>query len=175
MNLVKELADKDFAVKQLNIILENYKKEDFLFELYNIAIAQGFSTIAQKAELSRENLYKILKPNANPSWETLIKVILSMGFEFNLKKSYLKEDSKLLHIIKARRNSLAHTHSNLASEWNYIKNVSLSPNDVIPTSRKVVWWKCYKNHEWKEYIISRSKGKSCPYCDAMKVLDKLKD
>lgn len=52
----------------------------------------------------------------------------------------------------------------LAAEWNYEKNDSLAPSDVLPNSSKSVWWKCSKGHEWQAIVSSRNKGKGCPYC-----------
>ena len=61
-------------------------------------------------------------------------------------------------------NDLETVLPNLAEEWNYDKNGSLKPSDVTFGSRKSVWWKCKKGHEWKTNIYSRKTGKGCPFC-----------
>lgn len=59
---------------------------------------------------------------------------------------------------------LATLKPELAAEWDYEKNDSLSPKDVTAGSGKKVWWKCHKGHEWQAVISSRSSGVGCPVC-----------
>ena len=58
----------------------------------------------------------------------------------------------------------------LATEWNYEKNIGLTPAEVSPNSGKKVWWKCSKGHEWQATINSRSRGCECPYCSGRLVI-----
>lgn len=62
--------------------------------------------------------------------------------------------------------SLQATHSQIASEWHPIKNDPLTPNDVSHGSNKAIWWQCADNpnHEWKDMVVSRTRGKGCPFC-----------
>ena len=52
----------------------------------------------------------------------------------------------------------------LAKEWNYEKNNTLTPLDVMPNSGKKVWWKCSNGHEWQATINHRNNGRGCPIC-----------
>ena len=61
-------------------------------------------------------------------------------------------------------NDLQTVNPALAKEWNYEKNNGLTPAEVLPNSRKKVWWKCERGHEWQATIDNRNKGKCCPYC-----------
>ena len=63
----------------------------------------------------------------------------------------------------------------LAMEWNYDKNIGLSPSDITPNSNKTVWWKCSKGHEWQAKPNARSRGTGCPYCSSTKVLEGYND
>jgi len=56
------------------------------------------------------------------------------------------------------------TDPQLASQWHPIKNKWLKPTMVTPASRKKVWWKCDKDHEWQAVIGNRKTGAGCPYC-----------
>ena len=29
---------------------------------------------------------------------------------------------------------------------------------------KKVWWRCTNGHDWQASVVSRSRGKGCPYC-----------
>ena len=61
-------------------------------------------------------------------------------------------------------NDLQTVNPILAKEWNYEKNKGLTPEDVMPSSTKKVWWKCSQGHEWEATIGSRNSGNGCPYC-----------
>lgn len=69
-------------------------------------------------------------------------------------------------------NNLKFQNPFLASQWNYKKNLNLTPDKVTPKSNKKVWWICNvdTNHEWEETIANRNKGKNCncPYCSGRK-------
>ncbi|MBR4868719.1 MAG: zinc-ribbon domain-containing protein [Clostridia bacterium] len=61
-------------------------------------------------------------------------------------------------------NDLMTANLRLANEWNYEKNNGLTPSDVMPNSKKKVWWKCNCGNEWQATIDSRSRGTGCPQC-----------
>ena len=61
-------------------------------------------------------------------------------------------------------NDLQTVNPILAKEWNYEKNNGLTPVDVMPNSRKKVWWKCSNGHEWQATIDHRNKDTGCPQC-----------
>ena len=67
-------------------------------------------------------------------------------------------------------NDLGTQNPILAKEWNYDKNIGLTPSDVTPNSNKKVWWICSKGHEWEAPICNRNKGVGCPYCAGKKVI-----
>lgn len=69
------------------------------------------------------------------------------------------------------KGSLQANNPLLAIEWNYKRNGDLSPESVTAHSKKQVWWKCSKDHEWRASVDSRnrSKGTGCPYCTNKKV------
>ena len=67
-------------------------------------------------------------------------------------------------------NDLSTTHPELCLEWNYEKNIDISPAEVSKASTKKVWWKGKCGHEWQATIGSRTAGNGCPYCSNVKVL-----
>lgn len=72
--------------------------------------------------------------------------------------------------VLAGYNDLLTSNPELAKEWNYEKNGSVTPDSVTAWSNKDVWWKCSNGHEWCARIGSRSAGNGCPYCSNNKVL-----
>lgn len=68
-------------------------------------------------------------------------------------------------------NDLKTRYPLIAAEWNYEKNDSLTPEQVVAGSNRIVWWRCSLGHEWRAAIIYRAIGTSqCPYCTGNKVL-----
>jgi DNA-directed RNA polymerase subunit RPC12/RpoP len=52
----------------------------------------------------------------------------------------------------------------IAQEWDYTKNLGLTPKDVLPHSNKKVWWRCHVGHRWSSSIDERTQRKQCPKC-----------
>lgn len=65
---------------------------------------------------------------------------------------------------------LATREPQLASEWHPTRNGTLTPDQVLPGSHRMVWWRCGKGHEWKSQINSRVAGCGCPYCAARQII-----
>ena len=71
-----------------------------------------------------------------------------------------------------KHNSLAYVFPDIAKEWDYEKNGTLTPNDITRGCDKKVWWKCDKGHSWQSRVYSRT-GKdktNCPYCSHRKLI-----
>lgn len=67
-------------------------------------------------------------------------------------------------VIKPGENDLAATHPDIAAQWHPVKNGKLTPQDVVPGTRRKVWWRCEKGHEWQAAVASRVNGMGCPVC-----------
>jgi len=67
--------------------------------------------------------------------------------------------------------SLQYKFPDISKEWNHNKNGDLKPFHLTPFSKKKVWWKCSKGHEYDAVVGNRTgKRKSgCPYCSNTKV------
>ena len=73
--------------------------------------------------------------------------------------------------VQTGYNDLKTVFPDIAKEWDYESNKSLTPELVSPGMRKNVWWKCAKGHLWQATINQRTSNKTgCPYCAGRKVL-----
>ncbi len=72
-------------------------------------------------------------------------------------------------------NDLATTHPSLVKEWDYDKNVDITPFEVSKGQSRNVWWICPKGHSYKASLNNRSRGKGCPYCRNLKILSGYND
>lgn len=61
-------------------------------------------------------------------------------------------------------NCLAAAAPDLAAEWHPELNDGLSPSDILPHSRRRVWWRCHAGHEWEATPGNRLLGSGCPRC-----------
>ncbi len=62
------------------------------------------------------------------------------------------------------KRTLANIFPHLIKEWDFIKNGDLTPEDVPPKGRKIVWWICEKGHSYQAKLAHKSNGKHCPEC-----------
>ncbi len=61
--------------------------------------------------------------------------------------------------------SLAAVRPDIAARWDQERNEPVRPRDVLPGSRRHMWWKCERGHRWSATVDSLSnKGSGCPYC-----------
>ena len=63
----------------LNLVLVEGDAAELAHALGIIARAKGMAEIAQKSGITREALYKALRPNAQPRFDTVNKVMQAMG------------------------------------------------------------------------------------------------
>ncbi|MFE5896902.1 zinc-ribbon domain-containing protein [Streptomyces sp. NPDC056488] len=60
--------------------------------------------------------------------------------------------------------SLAARRPDLAAQWHPTRNGTLSPEEVIPHSRQMVWWLCAAGHAAEDIVANRTKGMVCQHC-----------
>lgn len=75
-----------------------------------------------------------------------------------------------LHPLK----TLAKLNPKIASEWDYEKNGTITPNGIGKTNYKKFWWKCNngKNHSYLAYVQQRLRGSRCAVCAGRQIIPK---
>jgi len=77
---IAEYLDDDEAIAMyLNGIMEEDNPSLLADALGNIAKAKGMTQIAKASGIGRESLYKALKPDAQPRYETVSRVCKALG------------------------------------------------------------------------------------------------
>ena len=83
-------ADPDFANEYLATALEEAELSDgqtgLLTALRHIAEAQGMSTVAARAGITRESLYRALSPKGNPTIKTFLAVVRGAGLHLEVSR-----------------------------------------------------------------------------------------
>lgn len=87
-SLNESLKDPKEAAAYLNAHLEEGESDEmFLLALRDVALAHGFSEIAEQSSLGRESLYKTLSQNGNPKFSTLMSLLRTMGLKISISSS----------------------------------------------------------------------------------------
>ena len=61
-------------------------------------------------------------------------------------------------------NSLADQSRDYTKDWDYERNVDISPDEILPFSNRKIWWKCPNGHSYRSNLNAHNKGHGCPYC-----------
>jgi len=75
----ESLDNEELIAEYLSAALEDENPDIFLAAVGHVAKARGMSEIANKSGLGRESLYKAFSPGAKPRYETVQKVLGSLG------------------------------------------------------------------------------------------------
>lgn len=86
--LIERLKDPVEAAAYLSVHLEDDGdgsfEETLLLALCQVAKAHGMATVAEKAHLSRESLYKTLSETGDPKLRTLTSILDAMGLKLSI-------------------------------------------------------------------------------------------
>ena len=78
------LDSEEAIAEYLTAALEEGDTDIFLLAVGHVAKARGMTALAKDAGLGRESLYKALAPGAKPRYETVQKVLQSLGVKITL-------------------------------------------------------------------------------------------
>jgi len=78
------LDDDEVIAEYLTAALEDPNPEVFLAAVGHVAKARGMTAIAETTGLGRESLYKALTPGAKPRYDTVLKVLSSLGVRLSV-------------------------------------------------------------------------------------------
>ena len=73
-------TDEDIAI-YLSVVLEGDDHAELTHALGVVAKARGMADVARAAGLTREALYKALRPNSQPRFDTIARVCRALGLK----------------------------------------------------------------------------------------------
>lgn len=76
-------TEKDIAA-YLSAVLEDGDPALFVAAIGDIARAKGMTEIAKKSGVTRESLYRALKVEARPRFETVTRVVQALGMKLSI-------------------------------------------------------------------------------------------
>jgi probable addiction module antidote protein len=78
-DITEHLDSEEAIAAYLTMVIEENDPSELAHALGVVARARGMTQVARKAGLGREALYKALRPNAHPRFETVAKVCSALG------------------------------------------------------------------------------------------------
>ena len=85
-DFVERLKDPEFAFEYLKAAIEEKDMpEVFMDALSHIAKAKGVRQIAAQTKLNRENLYKLLSKDGNPTLTSLHAILDALGLKLSVE------------------------------------------------------------------------------------------
>ena len=85
-DLIEALKDPKEAAAYLSAAMEENDRSVFLLALRNVAEANGgLASVAEKARLNRENLYRMLSEKGNPEIKSVLSLLRSMGLKLTVE------------------------------------------------------------------------------------------
>lgn len=73
-------TDADIAT-YLSVVLEDDDSSELMHALGMVVWARGITDVARAAGLTREALYKALRPNSQPRFDTIARVCRALGLK----------------------------------------------------------------------------------------------
>ena len=87
-DMAEHLPDEQAIAEYLTVVLEEEDPAALADALGTIARARGMSDIARASGITREALYKALRPNASPRFETISRVCAALGVRLVAQPMY---------------------------------------------------------------------------------------
>ncbi len=84
-DMAQHLKSEEDIAAYLSMVIEDGDTSELAYALGVAAKARGMSEVAKKAGITREALYKALRPNASPRFDTINKVCLALGVKLEVR------------------------------------------------------------------------------------------
>ena len=80
-DLAEQLKTDEDIATYLSVVLEDEDQSELMHALGVVARARGMTEVARSAGLTREALYKALRPNSQPRFDTIARVCRALGLK----------------------------------------------------------------------------------------------
>ena len=84
-NMAEYLTDDKAIAEYLSVVLEDYDPDVLGAALGDIARSRGVTEVARAAGLTREALYKALRPGAQPRFDTIARLCTALGLKLSVE------------------------------------------------------------------------------------------
>ena len=84
-DMAEELKTEEDIAIYLTLVLEENDQAELMHALKTVARARGMTEVARASGVTREALYKALRPTSQPRFDTIMKVIRSLGLKISVQ------------------------------------------------------------------------------------------
>ncbi len=81
------LDNEETIAEYLAVALENPDQDAFMMAVRDVAKARGIASVATKAGLGRESLYKTLQSGSKPRFETVRRLLAALDVKLDVKST----------------------------------------------------------------------------------------
>lgn len=78
-DMAEALNTEEDIANYLTLVLEEGDMSEFNYALNVVARARGMTAVAEQSGLTREALYKALRPESQPRFDTIYRVCKALG------------------------------------------------------------------------------------------------
>ena len=86
-DMAEQLNSEEDIAEYITMVLKDGDMAELARALGTVARARGMSEIARQSGLTREGLYKALRPNAAPGFDTILRVLKALGISLHAEPS----------------------------------------------------------------------------------------
>lgn len=129
--VLEQLQDPEFALAYLNESLKEDDQESFLVSLRNVVEAHNgdIASVAQEANLSRQNLYRILSKEGNPKLTSVRSLLHVLGLELAVQ-SYSKNTAS------KKKKTVTRTNTSKRIKRVPVKSPEISSGKILQAKKK---------------------------------------
>ncbi|MGD9773844.1 addiction module antidote protein [Diaphorobacter sp.] len=84
-DMAEELKTEEDIAIYLTLVLEENDPAELVHALKTVARSRGMTEVARASGVTREALYKALRPTSHPRFDTIMKVINSFGLKLSVQ------------------------------------------------------------------------------------------
>ena len=121
------LNDEETIAAYLSATLDEGDPKLLLSAISDVAKARGMSKIAIDSGLGRESLYKALNPEAKPRFETILKVLKSLGvkIKFNAINDNVEKEIDPKYIKKTEKKIVSRKKQSKSTTIRRVKSTTI--------------------------------------------------
>jgi probable addiction module antidote protein len=87
-DMAQQLKNEEDIIEYLQQVLEENDGSELAAALGHIAKSRGMSEIAKASGIKRESLYKALRPQSHPRFDTIQRVCKALGVRLTVEKAH---------------------------------------------------------------------------------------
>ena len=133
----EELRNPEFAIAYLNDVLSSGDRQAFLLALKDVIEARGNITgFAKSAHTPRQNIYRMLSEDGNPTYDKLFSLLDAMNINVNLSLKMSDVSTKVTNQARSKKKASITINVPKIKKAPILKKPTTSNSVVIHAKKK---------------------------------------